>query len=278
MNVNCARVRSHLCDYLEGDLALKARTLFDEHLECCASCALEVRELRSTVGLLRSLPAPQPPAHLASEVMRRIDSGEGRMRRTPAVIRRVFDPRVVAALAAGLAGFAIVTSVETSWERAPDVVAVGPATPVVPEPEAIDLWESSPPTLASSRVVQPRLAAIERTAANRFYRPDLQSAVVGYYGRVDPDLQQLDLDSQLDRAKLDPRGFLRQVNEITESERLARMAPLVIRAGRRGDAQVLARSLRATSHPLARTLAAEFDRHPFQSRPAGNPTVVPASY
>ena len=132
------------------------------------------------------------------------------------------------------------------------------------------------PTLATTRSVQPRLAAIERTAANRFYRPDLRSTAVGFYGRVDPDLQQLDLDGQLDRAKLDPRGFLRQVNEIAEPERRSRVAPLVVRAGRRGDARAVARRLRATSHPLAHTLAAEFDQK--QSKPVSNARVIPASY
>jgi hypothetical protein len=138
------------------------------------------------------------------------------------------------------------------------------------------MWEDQLPTLATTKRVQPRLAAIERMAANRFYRPNLRSTVVGFYGRVDPDLQQLDLDGQLDRAKLNPRGFLRQVNEIAEPERRSRMAPLVVRASRRGDAQAVARHLRATSHPLANTVAAEFD--PKRSKPVGNARIVPASY
>ena len=274
--MNCARVRSHLGDHLEGDLVLRMRTRVDEHLGRCASCARELSELRSTVGLLRSLPAPRPPAELATEVMRRIGAGEGRTQQTPAVIRRLFGPRVAAALAAGLAGFAIFSSVETSWVQSPKDIAVAPTEAITVDQNAIDLWGTSPPTLATARLVQPRLAAIERTAANRFYRPDLRSTIVGFYGRVDPDLQQLDLDGQLDHAKLDPRGFLRQVNEIAEPERRSRMAPLVVRAGRRGDAQVVARRLRATSHPLANTLAAEFDRK--QSMPVGNASAVPASY
>jgi hypothetical protein len=274
--VNCARVRSHLGDHLEGDLDLRFRTRVDEHLGRCASCARELSELRSTVGLLRSLPAPQPPAELANEVMRRIGAGEGRTRQSPAVIRRLFDPRVAAALAAGLAGFAIFTSLETSWVQPPEVIAVAPTEAVTADQNAIEMWGTSPPTLATARSVQPRLAAIERSAANRFYRSNLRSTVVGFYGRVDPDLHQLDLDGQLDRAKLDPRGFLRQVNEIAEPERRSRMAPLVVRANRRGDAQAVARRLRATSHPLASTLAAEFDRK--QSKPVGNARVVPASY
>jgi len=274
--VNCARVRSHLGDHLEGDLELQFRARVDEHLGRCASCANELSELRSTVALLRSLPAAQPPTELANAVLQRIGAGEGRMRRSGAVIRHLFDPRVTAALAAGLAGFAIFTSVETSWVQSPESIAIAPNGVFVADQNAIDLWETLPPTLATTRSVQPRLAAIERTAANRFYRPDPRSMVVGFYGRVDPDLQQLDLDEQLDRAKLDPRGFLRQLNEVAEFERRSRVAPLVVRAGRRGDAQVVARRLRDTSHPLANTLAAEFDRK--QSNSQQNPSVIPASY
>jgi hypothetical protein len=213
---------------------------------------------------------------LANEIMQRIDPGEGHTRQSPAVIRHLFGPRVAAALAAGLAGFAIFTSVETSWVQPPSVASVAPTEAVTADQNAIDLWEISPPTLATVKSVKPRLAAIERTAANRFYRPNLRSTVVGFYGRVDPDLQQLDLDGQLDRAKLDPRGFLRQVNEIDEPERRSRMAPLVVRASRRGDAHAVASRLRDTSHPLASTLAAEFDRK--QSKPMRAAPVVPASY
>jgi hypothetical protein len=208
--------------------------------------------------------------------MRRISTGEGQPQHTGVVLRTLFGPRVAAALAATLAGFAIYTSVETSWVQPPEVIATAPTVAVAADQNAIDMWENSPPTLATSRRIRPRLAAIERTAAHRFYRPDLRSMVVGFPGRVDPDLQQLDLDGQLDRAKLDPSGFLRQVNEIAEPERRSRVAPLVVRAGRRGDAQAVARRLRATSHPLANTLAAEFDRS--QSKPVSNATVIPASY
>jgi hypothetical protein len=213
---------------------------------------------------------------LANDVMRRIDAGEGRTLQSPTVIQRFFGPQVAAALAAGLAGFAIFTSVEISRVQPPPIIAVAPALTIAEDPIAIEMWESALPTLATAKAVQPRLAAIERRAAKRFYRPNLRSTTVGFYGRVDPDLQQLDLDGQLDRAKLDPRGFVRQVNEIAEPERRSRMAPLVVRAGRRGDAQAVARRLRTTGHPLANSLAAEFDRKP--SQPVGNATIIPASY
>jgi hypothetical protein len=276
MIVNCARVRSHLGDHLEGDLELRFRARVDEHLGRCASCAEELSELRSTVALLRSLPNPRPPAELAGEVMQRIDAGEGRMRRTPVAIRHLFTPQVAAALAAILVGFAIFTSIETSWVESPEAVAE-PATEVAAvDQEAIDMWENEPITIARTKAVEPRLAAIERTAANRFYRPDPRHMVVGFYGRVDPDSQQLDLDGQIDRAMRNPRGFLSQLDEVAELERRSRIAPLVVRADRRGDAQAVARSLRDTSHPLANTMAAEFDRK--RSNPAPNPMIRPAAY
>jgi hypothetical protein len=188
----------------------------------------------------------------------------------------LFTPQVAAALAVCLAGFAIFTSVETSWVEPPEAVADVPTEVVTAYQEAIDMWVNAPITIATTKAIEPRLAAIERTAANRFYRPDPRHMVVGFYGRVDPDSQQLDLDGQLDRAKRDPRGFLSQLDEVAEPERRSRVAPLVVRAGRRGDAQAVARRLRDTSHPLANTLAAEFDRK--RSNPAANPMVRPASY
>jgi hypothetical protein len=188
----------------------------------------------------------------------------------------LFGPQVAAALAAGLTGFAIFTSVETSWVKSPGVDTVAPIEVVAADQNAIDMWANAPITIATTKAIQPRLAAIERTAANRFYRPDPRHMIVGFYGRVDPDSQQLDLDGQLDHAKLDPRGFLSQLDEIAEPERRSRVAPLVVRAGRRGDAQAVARRLRDTSHPLANTLAAEFDRKQYS--PQASPMVVPASY
>jgi len=275
---------------MEGDLELRLRGQVDEHLHHCASCAAELSELRSTVALLRSLPAPEPPAELASEVMRRIRAGEARPRRSQVVARYVFDPRVVAALAAGLAGFAILTSVETSWVPAPGTSAVPPKEIAIARQAPIGSRQAAPVNVAAVRSVQPRLAAIERAAANRFYRPDPRSMIVEVYGHADPDLQQLDLDGQLNHAKLDPAGFLRQLTQVSETERRAWIAPLVVRAGIRGDAQVVARRLRDTSHPLAATLAAEFDQmspHPIDNgmnaidngmNAVGNPMVVPASY
>ncbi|HXV37308.1 MAG TPA: zf-HC2 domain-containing protein [Myxococcota bacterium] len=275
--MKCSRVRSHLGDHLEGDLDLAWRARVDEHLDRCSDCARELSELRSTVALLRSLPREAAPSELASEVMRRIESGEAPQPAVKLALQRVLDARLVAGLAAGLVAVAILTSVETDWVPASETAARAPSAPPSADPLAIDLWESVPPTLARVPAIEPRLAAIERSAANRFYRLEPRSMAVGFYGRVDPDSQQLDLDAQLDLAKLDPEGFLRQLDQVAEWDLRSRIAPLVVRAGRRGDAQAVASQLRAASHPLAAPLAAEFDR---MRAPAvrGNPQLVPAAY
>lgn len=111
--MNHADVHSHMADYLEGDLHLTKRALFDAHLDACDSCTREFDELRRTVALLRDLPMPEPPPFLAGKVMARIRRGEGRLtvservRRGLAVLSspRLALPAVAGALALML-GFA----------------------------------------------------------------------------------------------------------------------------------------------------------------------------
>jgi hypothetical protein len=274
--VICARVRAHLGDHLEGDLDLRTRVSVDAHLAACEDCAKELRELRSTIALVRSLPAPQPEPGIADAVMERIDAGEGRTaRRLPVAISWVFDPRVAVPLAAGIAGLVVLVSMENGPPGVP--------TPVVPEASdelAARLWDGNQGRGASRRRIGPRLLAIERTAANRFYQPDPRPAVVGFFGDV-PDLHQLDLDAEIDRAKVDPEEFLERVNQINEVERRSRVAPLAVRAGRRGDSQAVARYLRSSAHPLAASVASQFEgsqRERRQHRSVTVPVVVPASY
>jgi len=273
--VNCAKVRPRLGDHLEGDLDLTLRARIDEHLSDCANCASELQELRSTVAHIRSLPAPMPPTDLADNVMCRIAAGEGRTRPFQAAIVRLLDPVWAAPLAAGIVGLALFTGLEIELVAPPEVVAVAPSAAQFATQKEIDMWTAQPPTLSRSQTAGPRLAMIERSAAQRFYRPDPAGAVAGFYGRVDPDTQRLDLDSQLDRAKLNPTAFLRQLASITELERSSTIAPLVVRAARRGDAHAVARRLRAGTHPLATSVSAQFDRQWRNS--AGPPLVVPVS-
>ena len=68
--MNHSRVRARLNDYLERDLPPKERSRVMAHLAECPECAEELRELESTVTLLRRLPeVPVPPAFAASVIV-----------------------------------------------------------------------------------------------------------------------------------------------------------------------------------------------------------------
>ncbi len=75
--MNHSDIQNRMADYLEGDLSLAKRAVFDAHLDACEECSTELSEMRGTIGLLRRLPTPEPPSDLADNVMRRISEGEG---------------------------------------------------------------------------------------------------------------------------------------------------------------------------------------------------------
>jgi len=106
--VNHSDIQSRMASYLDGELSLDARALFDAHLDQCDACSRELAEMRGTIRLLRSLPTPEPPPDLVSNVMSRIAEGEGQpdwIGRVMDQLSRVFVPRIaipVSAVAAAL--------------------------------------------------------------------------------------------------------------------------------------------------------------------------------
>ncbi len=99
-----SEIRARLSEYLERDLPSEQRSRIGAHLESCADCDREFRDLRATVSLLRGLPEPELPAGIGGAVMARIARGEGREARVYTLFRRAAEPRFAAPLAAGLAG------------------------------------------------------------------------------------------------------------------------------------------------------------------------------
>ncbi len=101
-------IQSRMASYLDGELSLDARALFDAHLDQCDGCSRELAEMRETIRLLRGLPSPEPPQDFVAAVMQRIEAGEAQ----PSWFGRVLDslgqvlvPRFVipaTAVAAGL--------------------------------------------------------------------------------------------------------------------------------------------------------------------------------
>ena len=65
--MTCARVRSRLSEWLDGELEPAAARAVSSHLAECAACARQADELRAISGLLAELPrlaAPEPVAPL----------------------------------------------------------------------------------------------------------------------------------------------------------------------------------------------------------------------
>jgi len=78
--MNHREIRRRMGEYLQGDLPLAQRALFDGHLDGCPACAAELSALRETIQRLRGLPTPDVPANLVDRVVARIADGEGRAR------------------------------------------------------------------------------------------------------------------------------------------------------------------------------------------------------
>lgn len=77
------------------------------HLRECRECAEELRELESTVVLLRRLPEAKVPPALAASVMARVREGEAERGGLFQWLRGLATPAFSVPLAAGLAGLVI---------------------------------------------------------------------------------------------------------------------------------------------------------------------------
>jgi hypothetical protein len=264
--VKDVHVGDRLGDYLEGDLSLEERELVDAHMAGCTACADELRELRATVGLLRGLPDPEPPALLTAEVMRRIEAGEGTEARVVQLFRRAAEPRFAAALAAGIAGLVLVTTIQfggggllgTPSGLSPERFAVRSDHGGITAVRA--MGERRPLPLHRASVVRgmvPRerslhmLVASQTVVPPRRPSPDDPSARFGFIGRAAPEVPMRDLDGELEELLEDPAAFLDQMRRIAEGARRPMIAPLVEQSARRGDVGAVARRLGMVAQPIA---------------------------
>jgi hypothetical protein len=266
--VTDTHVRDRLGDHLEGDIPLDERARIEAHLARCAECADELRELRATVRLLRGLPDPEPPARLVPEVMRRIEAGEGSERRVVHFLRRAGEPRFAAALAAGIAGLVIFTSLDFGGrgllgnpsDSSPgrlavrsdpggvtDVRAMGARRPLPLHRTAV-AHATAPPERSFQMLVASDAVAPPQ-------RPELQTqspvARFGFFGSAAPEVPLRDLDAELEGLMVDPVAFLDRMRRTAEIERRPMIAPLVEHSARRGDVDAVARYLGMAAEPAA---------------------------
>jgi len=264
--VTDTHVRDRLGDHLEGDLSLDERSRVDAHLAGCAECAEELRELRATISLLRGLPDPEPPARLTAQVMRRIEAGEGSEPRVVRLLRRAGEPRFAAALAAGIAGLMLFTSLDfggggllgTPSDPSPERFAVGSELGGVTDVRAMGARRPLPlhrTTVARGTAPPERsfqmLVASHAVEPPRRPEPQSPAARFGFFGSAAPEVPLRDLDGELEGLMEDPAAFLDRMRRTAEAARRPMIAPLVEHSARRGDVAAVARYLGMAAQPAA---------------------------
>ncbi len=135
--MNHSKVRARLNEYLERDLAPKERSRITAHLAECTECAEELRELESTVTLLRRLPEAKVPPAFAASVMARVRAGEAEPGGLLPWLRGLATPAFAVPLAAGLAGLVLLAGLlePPGAEPEPVVRVAVSETPPVPVQE-----------------------------------------------------------------------------------------------------------------------------------------------
>jgi hypothetical protein len=136
-------VRARLGRYLDFDLDARERGQVARHLEVCAECSRELRELERTVALLQDLPRPEAPPALADSVIARVRAGEAEPRGLAWLWTRLGAPDVTLPLAAGLAGLALLLGLHV--EQAPTVAA-----------EPVVASSAAPPEVEPASAVTPQ--------------------------------------------------------------------------------------------------------------------------
>lgn len=91
--MNCKGCRSSFSDLLERSLPEGLRTEVREHLTRCPSCEKELRELRSSLKLLRATPPEEPPPDLADKIVARLSSRPQKSKRNGAARPKAVRPR-----------------------------------------------------------------------------------------------------------------------------------------------------------------------------------------
>jgi hypothetical protein len=104
------------------------------HLAECPECAEELRELESTVTLLRRLPEVTVPPAFAASVMTRVRAGEAELGGLFRWLRALSTPAFAVPLAAGLAGLVLFAGLRDGPLKPPGVEPEPLARVAVSEP------------------------------------------------------------------------------------------------------------------------------------------------
>jgi hypothetical protein len=268
--MNHSEVSKRFNVYLEGGLPLAERALVDAHLDHCEQCAAELRKLRATVQLLRSLPSPVVPVGLSHRVLERVRAGEGRRRWFDFLVPR-FEPGWAEALRFPLAAAAVASvalavlalqgppppgtpSDVRVAQRIPGKASAGPRDVAADEaplstPGIVHRLEQAAihPAPTPSELAQPA-------------PPQEQSGVLGkrrLAERFDPGAE---LSRVLILVREDPSRWLAELEQWDEKDRELYMTVLAETAAREDVALELAKALSGMDHPRAARWARQFEQ------------------
>jgi hypothetical protein len=279
-----------MADYLDGALAPAKRARFDAHLDGCESCSTEFAELRATVHLLRSLPEPQLPPHLADDALRRIRSGdlggsrfEGFSRRLREIFRELAAPGIAVPVTALTAACALaivgdqfrLPSLDGARSGASIERETALLAPIPPEaqalaqrvfgeggldvPAAFRGSESFAPLPASPRRV---VSAVRVRTGGGLARPQpLRAPLSLGLGRAASGTAPNKADDWLEVLLERPQAFATVQASLSVAAREHWVRALGRRAAERGIADQVVKALRDSGRPealsLARAIAAE---------------------
>jgi len=237
--VTHGEVHERLGAYAEGDLPLPLRALVDAHLDACAECRTELRALRETIDLLRSLPDPEPSAGLADAVMRRLAEGDG----APGLRERV---------AAGLAPW-----LRPAW--------LAPAAALAGASVVFLALRTGGPWLRPAAEPPPPAPLVLRTPIGASAAPEAPEPTAPPPMRQAPPVPPepgggSPLDAAARRAIASPRSFLDELDRLAPPARDAWLEPLARYAARQRLAGQVVESLRSSGDPRGDAVAERFEQ------------------
>jgi hypothetical protein len=254
-------------EYLQGELTLGQRALFDAHLDGCESCADDLRALRSTVELLRELPTPDVPPHLVDRVIARIEDGEGRSRWWDglAAFWNLIDPsRYLPPLAAAaLTSAAVIVGVRDLGLEIPGL-RPPPASPEIAsetapaERLAAPRAPSPPPHSERPLVILERRAASTADAAGTEAPELIFRGLVGTSAAPGAEADAVAEEETAD-VLTDPHRFLQEYRRVQAEARQAWLERMAARARHQAEMEELMRGLREDAGPEGRQLADRFE-------------------
>lgn len=209
----------------------------------------EERELRAVSALLRGLDDPEPPDGLVERVMARVQAQERRPRLIRGAFRRVSEPAVASALAAGIGCLLLVSAFQGERPAAPGSTHLEPMQ--ARRVGSVDVAQRRPgagPPIGPRAVVDPQAAAfLAGSAQSAVAMPSIGQARPAFVDMA--ELLDRRLDHQLNALLLNPAGFYDRLERLREAEPF--VARLAERAARRGDAVEIALKLRERTpdHP-----------------------------